>query len=88
MKDMIYAADAKAILSGGAPLTPASRRLVLDRIHQLERDIAAIQHQACTAARDRDALQALISNDSHAFTFQSLGQYRANISQFIMQRME
>ncbi len=88
MNELIYAADAKAILSGSAPLTPAARRLVLDRIHQLERDVAAIQHQACAAARDRDALQALIGNDSHAFTFQSLGQYRANLSQFITQRTE
>lgn len=79
MKPLIGPADAKAILSCGEPLTGNQRNLVLDRIHQLERDIASIQHAACVAARDRDALRALIANDGHAMTFQTLGQYRASL---------
>lgn len=71
--------DAKALLCSGPPLTAAHERFVLDRIYQLERDIATIQHEACIAARDRDALLALITNDGHAMTFQTLGQYRSSL---------
>lgn len=71
--------DAKTLLCSGTPLTAAGERLVLDRIHQLERDIAIIQRAACVAARDRDALLALIANDGHAMSFQTLGQYRSSL---------
>lgn len=88
MKPLIGPADAKAILSSREPLTNTQRNLVLDRIHQLERDIASIQHAACVAARDRDALHALIVNDGHAMTFQTLGQFRASLMKVASQRQE
>lgn len=74
--------DIKELLAGAHPIGRPERHLISDRIHQLERDIAAIQHEACVAARDRDALRALIANDLHALTFQSLAQYRASLSKF------
>lgn len=72
--------DVKIMLSRDEQLTPAERSILLDRLHQLERDIATIQHEVCVARRDRDALLTLIANDGHAMSFQSLGQYRAALS--------
>jgi hypothetical protein len=80
--------DIKAILISSEAIGKKERTLILDRLHQLERDIASLQHQACVATRDRDTLQALIANDLHAMTFQSLGQYRENLRKFKSQHLE
>lgn len=74
--------DVKSLLCSSKPLTAAEERLVLDRLHQLERDIATIQHEARVAARDRSVLLSLIADDANAMTFQSLGQYRAALLSF------
>ncbi|WP_317205465.1 hypothetical protein [Janthinobacterium sp.] len=75
--------DIKAVLQGDVPLSKTDQRLVLDRVFQLERDIASTQRAALAAERLLDDLRTLIGDDRHAFTFQSLGQYRGAIKQFI-----
>ena len=83
MSDIITAA-----LVAGTPLSAADRLMLANHVSQLLDGMLAARHAAAVGTRALQDTAALLADDGHAATFQSFGQYRTSIIQFIAHRQE